>query len=148
MLRRKSATWLLVAASLSILIVGGCTTVNHTYDPSTNFGPLRSYTWAPGSPIYSVNNLVEAKVRFLADPLLEKKGFTRATANPDLVISVNYSPGINGSYELSWLDLRVYRSDGQTLIWRGSASGSISTDARSSDLSNAVQGILAAFPPS
>jgi hypothetical protein len=46
------------------------------------------------------------------------------------------------------LGLNVYRADRQTLIWRGAASGSISTDAASSDLRNAVQGILAAFPPS
>jgi hypothetical protein len=150
---RRSAARVLVAiaAPLAILIVGGCgTTINHTHDPSTNFGPLRSYAWAPGSPIYSQNSLVEANVQFVADPLLEKKGFTRTTANPDLVISVkleNYPYGSAEGYELRMLGLNVYRADGQTLVWRGMASGSISTDAASGDLSSAVQGILAAFPP-
>ena len=50
-------------------------------------------------------------------------------------------------YELRILGLNVYRPDGRTLIWRGTASGSISTDAASGDLNKAVQGILAAFPP-
>ena len=154
MLGRKSATWPLVAVvvPLAIVITGGCaTTINHTYDPSTNFGPLRSYAWAPGSPIYSQNSLIEANVQFLADPLLEKKGFKRTTATPDLVISVrleNYPVDTSQSYELRMLGLNVYRADRQTLIWRGTASGSISTDAASSDLRNAVQGILAASPPS
>jgi Domain of unknown function (DUF4136) len=153
MLGRKSATGLVVAVAvpLAIVIAGGCaTTINHTYDPSTNFGPLRSYVWAPGSPTYSQNSLIEANVQFLADPLLEKKGFKRTTATPDLVISVrleNYPVGTSESYELQMVGLNVYRADGQTLIWRGTASGSISTDAASSDLRNAVQGILAAFPP-
>ena len=153
MLGRKSATWLraAVAVPLAIVIAGGCaTTINHTYDPSTNFGPLRSYVWAPGSPTYSQNSLVEANVQFLADPLLEKKGFKRTTATPDLVISVrleNYPVGTSESYELRMVGLNVYRADGRTLIWRGTASGSISTDAASGDLRNAVEGILAAFPP-
>jgi Domain of unknown function (DUF4136) len=153
MLGRKSATWLraAVAVPLAIVIAGGCaTTINHTYDPATNFGPLRSYVWTLGSPTYSQNSLVEANVQFLADPLLEKKGFKRTTATPDLVISVrleNYPVGTSESYELRMVGLNVYRADDRTLIWRGTASGSISTDAASSDLRNAVEGILAAFPP-
>ncbi|HEX7216029.1 MAG TPA: DUF4136 domain-containing protein [Methylomirabilota bacterium] len=141
-----------IAAPLAILIAGGCggTTINHTHDPATNFGPLKSYAWAPGSPAYSQNSLIEANVRFLADPILEKKGFSRAAATPDLVISVrldNYPYGSADSYELRWLSLNVYRADGQTLIWRGTASGSINTDAASGDLNKAVQDILAGFPP-
>ena len=89
-------------------------------------------------------------VQFLADPLLEKKGFRRVTATPDLVISVrldNYPYSSADSYELRLLSLNVYRADGQTLIWRGTASGSINTDAASGDLNKAVQDILAGFPP-
>ena len=152
-LSRKSAVRILVAiaAPLAILIGGGCgTTINHSYDPSTNFGPLKSYAWAPGSPIYSQNSLVEANVQFFADPLLEKKGFKRVTANPDLVILVrldNYPFGSAEGYELRMLGLNVYRADGQTLIWRGTVSDSVSTDGASDDLKKAVQDILAAFPP-
>ena len=152
-LSRRSAVRILVAiaAPLASLVAGGCgTTINHSHDPATNFGPLKNYTWAPGSPIYSQNSLVETNVQFVADPLLEKKGFKRTTANPDLVIMVkldNYPYGSAEGYELRMLALNVYRADGQTLIWRGTASGSISTDAASDDLNSAVQAILAAFPP-
>jgi Domain of unknown function (DUF4136) len=141
------------AVPLAILI-GGCaarTTINHAYSPSASFGSLRSYAWAPGSPIASANSLIEANVQHVADPLLEKKGFNRVTAAPDLVIAIrldNYPAATSSSYELRILDLNVYRADGQTLIWRGTASGSISSDAASSDLRNTVEGILAAFPPS
>jgi hypothetical protein len=153
MLGRRRVVRVLAAivAPLTILIGGGCAkAINHSYDPTTNFGPLKSYVWAPGSATYSQNSLVEANVQFLADAILEKKGFSRATATPDFVILVkleNYPVGSSEGYELRILDLNVYRPDGRTLIWRGTASGSISTDAASGDLSNAVQGILAAFPP-
>jgi hypothetical protein len=69
---------------------------------------------------------------------------------PRPIISVrldNYPYWSAESYELRWLSLNVYRADGQTLIWRGTASGSISTDAASGDLNKAVQAILAGFPP-
>ncbi len=100
MLGRRRAARVLVAAvaPLMILIGGGCATaINHSYDPSTNFGALKSYAWAPGpAAAYSQSSLVEANVQFLADPLLAKKGFTRATATPDFVILVrleNYPVG-------------------------------------------------------
>lgn len=98
----------------------------------------------------SQKNLVEANVQFMADPILEKKGFKRVTSGPDVVIGVkleNYPYDGAASYELRMLELNVYRGDGQTLIWRGMASGSISTDAASDELNKAVQGILVAFPP-
>jgi hypothetical protein len=145
--------WLLVATAVPLVLVvlAGCAkTINHAYDPSANFGPLRRYAWGPGSPRYSPNSLVEANVQAIAEPLLEKKGFEKVTGTPDLVIAIkldNYPLGTSGSYEVSFLDLSVYRADGQTLMWRGTASGSISTDAASGDLRNAVQGILATFPP-
>jgi hypothetical protein len=142
---------LAVAVPLAFLIGGGCApTINHAYDHSTDFAPLRTYSWAPGAAIQSQNGLVEANVQFLADPILEKKGFTKATGKGDFVITVtleNYPFGNQEGYELAMLSLNVYRPDGQMLIWRGTALGSISTDSASADLTNAVQRILAAFPP-
>ena len=140
-----------LAAPLAILIGAGCAaTINHAYDPATNFGLLKTYAWAPGPAISQPANLVDTNVRFIADPLLEQKGFSRGTGSPDFVVAIrfdSYPVTSYEGYELSTLSLNVYRADGQTLIWRGTASGSISTDAASGDLKNAVQGILAAFPP-
>ena len=153
MLGRRSATSVLVAVAvpLAMVVAVGCAkSINYAYDPSANFGQLRRYAWGPGSPPYSPNSLVEANVQAIANPLLEKKGFVKVTATPDLVIGIrldNYPIGTPASYEVRFLDLSVYRADGNTLMWRGTASGSISTDAASNDLRNVVQGILAAFPP-
>ena len=45
------------------------------------------------------------------------------------------------------LTLKVYRASDQVLLWQGTASGSIRTDAASDDLRKAVRTTLATFPP-
>ena len=45
------------------------------------------------------------------------------------------------------LTIVIQKADGKQAIWRGTAAGSISTDAGSGDLKNAVEGILKNFPP-
>jgi Domain of unknown function (DUF4136) len=91
--------------------------------------------------------LVETNVRFIADPLLEQKGFTQATDKPDIVIAIVYAnEPFSQGYELQTLTLKVYRVSDQILLWKGTASGSISTDATSKDLRKAVETTLATFP--
>ena len=53
-----------------------------------------------------------------------------------------YSP-----YEVKVLNLYVYKVQGKELMWQGTASGSISADAASTKLAEAVSQILANFPP-
>ena len=124
-------------------------TCSRCNDPTTRFAELRSYGWEAYSALPQRDSLVETNVRFIAEPLLEQKGFTKAAGNPDFVIAIQYESQILGrpGYELRILTLSVYRSRGQALLWQGTASGSISTDAASDDLRKAVQGILASFPP-
>jgi len=43
--------------------------------------------------------------------------------------------------------LNIYKSEQKELIWQGTASGSIRTDAASGDLKRVVQSILSKFPP-
>jgi hypothetical protein len=45
--------------------------------------------------------------------------------------------------------VNVYRADGQTLFWRGAASGSISTDGTSGEPGHALRAFRAfsPFPP-
>ena len=65
-----------VLAFLAVLVIAGCaTTYNYTYDPTTRFAELKSYAWA--SPQPQRDSLVGTNIRFIADPLLEQKGFTR-----------------------------------------------------------------------
>ena len=45
------------------------------------------------------------------------------------------------------LNLYIYRMQGKELIWQGTAAGSINADAASGGLADAVNHILANFPP-
>jgi hypothetical protein len=89
----------------------------------------------------------------------------------DLMISMSceFNNGIyQYSYQLRMLTLNIYRIKHDTpspsdmsrmsmhkentaenieLVWRGTAFGTINTDAASDDLKQAVQGILSNFPP-
>jgi hypothetical protein len=137
---------------LAVLIIGGCAaTIKYSYDTRTGFSGLRSYAWAPSSSGYGgTDSLLEANVRVLADQLLGQKGFTKVPEKSDLLISMNYESELGYSqygYQLRMLTLSIYKSERKELIWRGTASGSISTDAASDDLKRAVEGILSNFPP-
>ena len=137
---------------LAVLITGGCApAIKYSYDTRTGFSGLRSYAWAPSSSGYGgADSLLEANVRVLADQLLGQKGFTKVPEKSDLLISMNYESELGYSqygYQLRMLTLSIYKSERKELIWRGTASGSISTDAASDDLKRAVEGILSNFPP-
>ncbi len=51
------------------------------------------------------------------------------------------------NYELRMLTLNISRADTNDLVWRGTATGSMRTDAASGELKKAVEGILINFPP-
>jgi len=145
-------TALAAAAVLAFALAGGCSTygsssitINHSYEPMYSFAGLKTYRWAEARPSSWGDPLVESNVRFLADRALEAKGLTSKTDKPDVVISTNYGYGY--AYELRSLVVTVSRADKNELVWRGMASGPINTDASSPDLKNAVEGILAKFPP-
>jgi len=144
-------TALAAAAVLAFALAGGCSTygssitVNHSYEPMYSFAGLKTYRWAEARPSSWGDPLVESNVRFLADRALEAKGLTAKTDKPDVVISTSYGYGY--AYELRSLVVSVSRADKNELVWRGMASGPINTDASSPDLKNAVEGILAKFPP-
>ena len=134
-----------------VLIMVGCaTTIKYSYDTSKEFSGLKSYKWAPSSAISSRDSLLEINVQVLAEQFLEQKGFTKVPEKSDLLISMNYESEIGTSqygYQLRMLTLNIYKSEPKELIWRGTAAGSINTDAASNDLKQAVQGILSNFPP-
>lgn len=138
----------MVLAFLAILTMAGCATkYNYAYDPTTRFAELKSYGWGSQSPQPPRDSLVETNVRFIADPLLEQKGFTQATGKPDIIITILYESDMFERYELRMLTLKAYRASDQVLLWQGTASGSIRTDAASDDLRKAVRTTLATFPP-
>jgi hypothetical protein len=77
---------------------------------------------------------------------LETKGLTSKTDTPALRFAIRYESS-GYSHELRMLSVDVSRADTNALVWRGVATGTIRSDAASTDLSNAVQAILANFPP-
>ena len=169
--RGKESLALIVTVFLTALILGGCTAIKYSYDMKTSFSEPKSYTWAPSSSAYGKDPLLEANVQVLADQLLTRKGFTRTSGNSDLMLSMNYefeSFTYRDTYQLRMLTLNIYQitlgmsSPAGTpkmpmqkesnvanteLVWRGTAFGTINTDAASGDLRDAVQGILSHFPP-
>jgi hypothetical protein len=143
--------FIFVALLAAMIILGGCYGgAKSIYDPGTNFSGLKSYAWTPASHMGRKESLVVANVQFVADQVLEQKGFKKTLENPDLLISIEdeYEIGTYyGSYQLRMLTLKIYQRESKELIWRGTAPGAINTDAASNDLKNAVQDILAKFPP-
>jgi Domain of unknown function (DUF4136) len=135
-----------MAVVFAVMVFGGCagSSVKYSYDPQFGFQGAKTYRWAESGSTYGWDPLLEANVRFLSDRLLEAKGFTR-TDQPALRVSIRYES--SGSHELRALSLYVFRADTNQLVWRGVATGTIRSDAASSDLSAAVQDILGNFPP-
>ena len=134
--------------SLAFLICACGPAVKYTYDPTASFSG-RSYNWmAQTAPAWQ-DSLAESNVRFTADQELGKKGFT-ISDKPDFLVSTSYEyeGGFypNG-YKLQALSLYVARADTKKVLWRGTVSDCIKTDAGSSDLRKAVQKILSKFPP-
>jgi outer membrane murein-binding lipoprotein Lpp len=143
--------WATVAAVLlSVLIMGGCaTSIKYSFDTKTRFAEQKSYTWTTSSSLNQTAHLLEMNVQVLADQLLAQKGFKKVPEKADLVISMSYEYdyGNQNRYQLRMLNLNIYKAENMELVWRGTALGTINTDAASSDLKQAVQGILSNFPP-
>ena len=139
-----------VLFSAVVLLSGCATSYNHTYDLAISYGGLKSYNWVTSGSTGRTRDLVVNNVRYLADQVFEQKGIRKTAENPDMLVSIQYGDefGMNEyGYRLQVLTIAIQKADSGQLIWRGTATGSISNDTASSDLKNAVQGILAKFPP-
>jgi hypothetical protein len=143
--------FIFVALLTSMIILGGCSGgVKYIYDPGTSFSGLNSYAWTTASGLGRQQSLVVTNIQFFADQVLEQKGFKKTSEKPDLLISTDNEYEIStydDGYQLRMMNLNIYRRESKELIWRGTAPGYINTDAASNDLKNAVQDVLAKFPP-
>jgi hypothetical protein len=130
------------------MFLGGCAaTINYSYDPAADFSTGKNYSWGSGWLATRHDPLIKKNVRYFADQSLKRKGFTLSSDKPDFMISMNYELEYSDPYKLRVLNLYVYRTHGEELIWQGSAEGSIKVDATSPDLAEAVKEILTNFPP-
>jgi Domain of unknown function (DUF4136) len=155
MARRKTAVavrlMFLAALAGGTMLTACSASMKYTYDPGVSFSGPKTYQWAP-QPSYSSSqdSLLEANVHFYADKDLAAKGWTKAE-QAELVFSINGNYPYYYTYESRWvltqLELRAVRRDDGKAVWRGAAAGNIDTSATSSDLKDAVNGIMSSFPP-
>jgi hypothetical protein len=140
----------IAAVLLAFLILGGCAgkaTIKYSSIARTGFQELKSYQWAKADGLYRQDPLLEANVQSLVDRDLEQKGLVKKTEKADLLIWTGYEYDPDSySTLLRTLNLNISRADNNELVWRGTAAGTIRTDATSSDVKNAVEVILANFP--
>jgi hypothetical protein len=139
---------LTAAVILTMAFLGGCgPSIKYAYDAGTGFPELKTYQWAASSGVYRLDPLLETNVQYLADKDLGKKGLTRKTDKADLIVWMNYEAEYNKPFQLRMLTLNIARADNREMVWRGTATGDVKTDAASKDLEEVVAGILANFPP-
>jgi len=140
-------------AVLASVVFGGCGTTStstYSYEPRVNFKEFKTYQWAEPRQAYGQDSLTEANVRFVADRELAAKGLALKTDKADLLIWLGSDYGYSyysSPYELSRLTLNISQADTRQLVWRGTATGPIRTDAASGDLKKAVEEMLVNFPP-
>src|SRR6476659_891013 len=120
----KKGSVLAVTLLLSLLVLGGCTSIKYSYNTGTGFVGLKTYAWAPSSVTYGGRDaLLETNVQVLADQLLGKKGFTKVREKPNLLISIHYESEIGyypaHDYKVRSLTLNMYNPETRELIWRG-----------------------------
>jgi hypothetical protein len=151
MVRQKNSVFCFVitaAVTLTMAFLGGCgPSIKYAYDSRTSFPELKTYQWAASSGIYRLDPLLETNVQNLTDRDLGNRGLTRKAEKADLIVWMNYEVEYSQTFQLRMLTLNMARADNRELVWRGTATGDIKTDAASRDLEKIVAGILAHFPP-
>ena len=145
----KRSGYLLLGTFLAAMCLAGCAaTIHHVYDPAADFSKIKNYGWEREKTYTnSYNTLIEKNVRYYADQSLQNKGYALTSDKPDVVVAMNYETEYSDPYKLRVLTIYIYRTQGQGKIWQGTADGTISADAASSELAAAVRKILANFPP-
>jgi uncharacterized protein YdhG (YjbR/CyaY superfamily) len=134
----------------AFFFLAGCgTAIKYSYEPRASFPDLKTYRWAKADQVYYWQDpLLESNVRFLVDRDLEKKRLALKPDKADLIIWMAYELDYYSySYNVRMLTLNISRADSNELVWRGTASGVIQTDAASGELKKVVEGLLANFPP-
>jgi hypothetical protein len=141
---------------------------------SASFAGYRTYDWRDGTP--SSNPLSEQRIRAAVDQQMAAKGFTRVTVDPDVIVathvvtkekqklSVNnyggfgYGYGYFGgpiggtidTYTVGTLAVDLYDTKSTTLVWRGSASATVSDkpEKNAAKISKAITKMFRQYPPS
>jgi hypothetical protein len=158
-----------------LLLLGACTEtprVAFDSDPSVNFAAFRTYSWTYTAAPQGMNPLTYQRVRASIDSTLTSKGFTPADPGD---FAVGFALGRRDSVEVTdfgaygpgfrrwgaWgnnvdvrnvtdgtLSIDIFDTGTKQAVWHGVATQRITGDNVSqSTIDNAVQGVLANFPP-
>ncbi|MGD8643663.1 MAG: DUF4136 domain-containing protein [Chromatiales bacterium] len=159
-----------VAVLWTLLSACSAITVTQDYDPAHDFSTLKTYAWLPDLRTKtSLDDLELGRVQSAVDSGLQARGFSKAEANPDLLVSADtiterqtqvitrrYGYGYWEGYEtynynVGTLILDFVDPNTERLVWRGEAQAVLSEDPtseeRSKRVNEAVTKMLERFPP-
>lgn len=168
-MKQVLVAWFVLFIALSVSACGGIT-VDTDWDHEVDFASYKSFSWMePGADSARVNQLVENRIKNAVIEQMRALGYTEDTANPD--VFVTYLASVEAKVDVStttygyWRgsavgDVDVYNYNEGTLlldiidvaknqlVWRGTGTGVIGSDAGSQDkINKAVQQILSRYPP-
>jgi hypothetical protein len=154
-------------------------TVESDYDPATEFSKYKSWDWLPGAKPSEkdIDSLSEQRLRSAIEAELPNRGLTKAGAGADLSVTFqisvqhkietsNASVGVGygwgpahigvsksptKSYDEGTLILDLVDPKTKTLVWRGTAKGTVHKDSspeeRQENIKKAVAYLLQDYPP-
>lgn len=165
---------------LALLAAAGCgtppLTVESDYDPSTDFSKYKTWNWMAGGKA-DVDSMTEQRIRTAVEAELPNRGLAKAGEGADLGVTIQISIqhkikqsrasvgvgygwgpahiGVSGSpsksYDEGTLILDLVDVKTKTLIWRGTAVGTVHKDyapeERQERIRNAVHHLLRDYPP-
>ena len=153
------------------------TTVNYDYDTDFDFSNLRHYSWLDIPADFPASDIMVQCIKNTVDQQMKMKGFAKTTDSPDFLVSLQgfrdiIREGVESGtafrgyrgydrsyerrynvyeYEEGTLTLTIINAVGHTLIWQGSATGTLesnlSVEKREKRTQETVAKLLANFPP-
>jgi len=154
-------------------------TVDSDYETSTDFSKYKSWAWLPGAKTSEkdIDDLTAQRLRSAIEAELPKRGVTKAEGGADLHVSfqasvhrkissspasvglgygwgpahVGVSKSADTSYDEGTLILDLVDAKTKTLVWRGTATGTVQKDnspeERETNIKLAVGHLLEGYPP-
>jgi hypothetical protein len=169
--------WMMCAAAVATLLASSPALAQKVIvdsNPAATFASYRTYSWTVGTP--AANPLAEQRIHALVDQKLAAKGFSNATADPDVVIATHvvtkeekqlyvhdyggfgwgYGYGFGGTrtatvdtYTVGTLVVDIYDAKTKTLVWRGTGTDTMSSkpEKNTGKANKALTKMFKQYPP-
>jgi hypothetical protein len=174
--KMKSLVSIFAIFVITMLTMVGCSTisVNQDYDPAYDFSKLKTYGFIPITSEAGIDQLNADRLGEAIKTNLTAKGFTLAetadfgialfftkNTKTDITTTGGYGYGYRGFGGMGYTDIHQYDEGTlvidfidmaeNKLVWRGIGSGVMSenpsVEEKTENVNNAVNQILAQFPP-